>query len=72
MLLRRDAGGLRGRFAEMQEFSQRITKRGQRFILCLAEWLVPSHGGAFNTGPALAANIYLTISYHDIISIPDK
>lgn len=43
MLLRRDASGLRRRFAEMDEFPQRITKRGKRFILCLVKFFWSRH-----------------------------
>jgi len=38
MLLRGETGGFSGGFTEMQKFSQRITKRGQRFILGFAKW----------------------------------
>ena len=43
MLLRCDAGCLRRRFAEMDEFSQRVAKRGERFILCLVKFVWACH-----------------------------
>lgn len=43
MLLRRDAGSQRRRFAEMNEFPQRISERGKRFILCLIKFLRSCH-----------------------------
>ncbi len=43
MLLRRDAGGLRGCLAEMEELPERVTKRGQRFILRFNQRFVFRH-----------------------------
>ena len=62
MLLGRDVGGLRRRFAEMDESPERVTERRERFILFLAELFGPWHWGVFNTGFTFAAIIYLTIS----------
>ena len=66
MLLGRDAGSLRRRFTEMDEFAQRISKCGERFILSLEKFIGARHNDKFNMSPAVVAIICLTISYCDI------
>lgn len=65
MLLGRDSGSLRRRFTEMDEFPQRITKCGKRFILCLMKFIGSRHYDKFNVSATFVAIICLTISYCD-------
>lgn len=38
MMLRRDAGGLGRLFTETHELPQRVSKRGERFVLRFDQW----------------------------------